>query len=879
MAADDFSLGFAKPDLWSDVIGGGVRTAFEGNQQSLFFSGNGVRVAQTNPLDTTLFKSYEFDLIYGDGVNGWERNNYPISLEYSVDDGGTWRGLQTFTLPGQWTRFKGNFPVSSQSPNTLLRWDQNNTFRAGSQVWAIDNIVLKTEPFEAPTLVDFGNVLREGFWSDISSGRTSGLFGTGPALLFTGAGQRFAQTTPINTLINKSLEFDLIYGDGVNGGRENQYPISLEASIDDGRSWQELAEFSRPSQWTRFKVNVPPSAQSEQTLLRWDQNNTFSEGSHQWAIDNIALKQQAIVPLSTVNFSNGLRDGLWSNISNGKVNSTFAGRTQSLFFGGNGARFVQTVPLNTQRIKALEFDLIYGDGTNGGSVNRYPISLEYSTDKGLSWQSLQTYANPSQWTKFKVNLPQGAQAPEVLLRWDQNNTFSAGTHVWGLDNLSFKTAPYQAPTVVDFTNNLDDGFWRDINNGRVNDLFRGRSKSLRFAGDGARFVETVPLNISVLTTLEFDLIYGNDLNGGGINRYPIALEYSVDNGDSWFSIKTFSNSGTWAKQNVSLPAVAQSPATLLRWNQNNTFRTGTHVWAIDNIRLLPKPTLLNLIAGSAAQTEGNFGSKVFAFTVRRSGDLTKESSVSWLVAGTGSTPANAGDFLGGAFPRGSLSFDAGESIKTLTISVNGDTTVENNETFRITLSAPSLGTTLGSASATGKILNDDLIGDGNRNTLVGTARAEFLDGRANVDTLTGGGAADVFGFRFGESPLAAPDRITDFAFGTDKIDLFTASGGALPAPVRFSRAANNTSAKSLGALAAAVFADANGALTGNQGLGANGAALVQATNAAIAGTYLVVNNAVAGRSTNDDLMIKLNGITGAFPALGVIRPGVMFVEG
>jgi hypothetical protein len=85
--------------------------------------------------------------------------------------------------------------------------------------------------------------------------------------------------------------------------------------------------------------------------------------------------------------------------------------------------------------------------------------------------------------------------------------------------------------------------------------------------------------------------------------------------------------------------------------------------------------------------------------------------------------------------------------------------------------------------------------------------------------------------------------------------------------------------KLLGALAAAVFADANGALTGNQGLGANGAALVQATNAAIAGTYLVVNNAVAGRSTNDDLMIKLNGITGAFPALGVIRPGVMFVEG
>jgi hypothetical protein len=75
-----------------------------------------------------------------------------------------------------------------------------------------------------------------------------------------------------------------------------------------------------------------------------------------------------------------------------------------------------------------------------------------------------------------------------------------------------------------------------------------------------------------------------------------------------------------------------------------------------------------------------------------------------------------------------------------------------------------------------------------------------------------------------------------------------------------------------------VFADANGALPGNQALGANGAVLVRSTNAAIAGTYLVVNNGVAGRSDLDDLMIKLTGTMAVLPAIGSLVPGTVFVR-
>ena len=70
-------------------------------------------------------------------------------------------------------------------------------------------------------------------------------------------------------------------------------------------------------------------------------------------------------------------------------------------------------------------------------------------------------------------------------------------------------------------------------------------------------------------------------------------------------------------------------------------------------------------------------------------------------------PANAADFTGGAFPTGTVSFAAGQTSQLVTINVAGNTTVEANEGFTVTLSAPSAGTTIATAAATGTIINDD----------------------------------------------------------------------------------------------------------------------------------------------------------------------------
>ncbi|MEK7256366.1 MAG: GEVED domain-containing protein, partial [Bacteroidota bacterium] len=112
------------------------------------------------------------------------------------------------------------------------------------------------------------------------------------------------------------------------------------------------------------------------------------------------------------------------------------------------------------------------------------------------------------------------------------------------------------------------------------------------------------------------------------------------------------------------------------------------------------------ISGNPSQNEGNSGTTAFNFTVTRTGNTANASSASWAVTGTGGNPANAADF-GGTLPSGTVTFPAGSSAtQTIVVNVSGDTGVESDEGFTVTLSNPT-NATLGTATASGTILNDD----------------------------------------------------------------------------------------------------------------------------------------------------------------------------
>jgi len=114
----------------------------------------------------------------------------------------------------------------------------------------------------------------------------------------------------------------------------------------------------------------------------------------------------------------------------------------------------------------------------------------------------------------------------------------------------------------------------------------------------------------------------------------------------------------------------------------------------------------SIVAASASKAEGNSGATAFTFTVTRGTDTTGSGSVAYAVSGAAA--ANGADF-GGSLPSGTQGFADGATSETLSIQVTGDTAAEADEGFTVTLSNPSDGGSLGTSSANGTILNDDLL--------------------------------------------------------------------------------------------------------------------------------------------------------------------------
>jgi hypothetical protein len=224
--------------------------------------------------------------------------------------------------------------------------------------------------------------------------------------------------------------------------------------------------------------------------------------------------------------------------------------------------------------------------------------------------------------------------------------------------------------------------------------------------------------------------------------------------------------------------------------------------------------------------------------------------------------------------------DGGVGTDTIQSSVTfslANALVSNVENLTLTGTANINGTgNVLANTITGNTGNNILDGGTGNDILSGGTGNDTLNGGMDKDTLTGGVGIDTFVFQFGQSLVSNSDRITDFGFGTDKIDLLTQTGLAINAPTNFSRAANST-ATTLQNLINSVFTDANGAITGNQVLEVNSAALVQVTTAGIAGSYLVINDDTAGFQSNNDLLINITGYSGTLPALGAISVNSFFV--
>ncbi len=263
---------------------------------------------------------------------------------------------------------------------------------------------------------------------------------------------------------------------------------------------------------------------------------------------------------------------------------------------------------------------------------------------------------------------------------------------WGLDTLSGWQQSSRRAT---------EGTWSGEVNGNVNN---GSITSLAIDLSG---------NYSS-ATLNFDWRIQRNLD----NNEFVSLDISNDNGDSWTQdIRTLRGNidpeNLWIQETLDLTSFIGSQEVLIRFRGTmNGQRERVNVDAIrvtaENIINGIAPTL-SISANEPAQPEGAPGDTTsFLFTVTRTGDTSRSSSAIYTVTGSGSNPTDLQDFIGNSFPSGVVNFAAGEDTQIISIEVAGDSILEQDETFSVTLTSPTNASISPSnASAIATISNDD----------------------------------------------------------------------------------------------------------------------------------------------------------------------------
>jgi hypothetical protein len=128
--------------------------------------------------------------------------------------------------------------------------------------------------------------------------------------------------------------------------------------------------------------------------------------------------------------------------------------------------------------------------------------------------------------------------------------------------------------------------------------------------------------------------------------------------------------------------------------------------------------------GDVRTAEGNAGATAFRFTV--SLDAAQSAPVTAGFATANGTAIAPSDY---SASTGTVTFAPGETARTVTVQVKGDTRKEPDETFRVNLSHAAGNVTIADGHATGTIANDDrrgahqfVLGNARPNHKTGTAR-------------------------------------------------------------------------------------------------------------------------------------------------------------
>ena len=409
------------------------------------------------------------------------------------------------------------------------------------------------------TLDNFAEEIDAALWQEVSHGEVNSSFGHS-SLFFTGGsvdGSRHATTTAINLEDAGFISFDLIFGNGVNGGEDADWgeDVALEYSLDNGDSWIELALFDTEdyTTWSSIAVALPSEAQTTETQLRWRQIRHSGGDFDSWGLDNVATAAEE------TNFAPLGNDASFTVAENIAANS---------FVG-------QVVATDPNPEQFLTYSISSGNTEGAFEIN--PAGKIFvANEAALDYETTPSFS-------LEVEIS------------DSDASRLSSTVTVDIDLIDLYEGETISSLYEDFEPSLNLTQWEEHSSSKVNSKFGGSGNALYFTGgeykDDSRYLTTGKLNLSNGGEIAFDLIFGNGVNGGdnADSGEDVALEYSLDNGDSWERIALYDTEEytSWTGISEQVPATAYSAETLLRWSQVQHGGSSYDNWALDNIAVDP----------------------------------------------------------------------------------------------------------------------------------------------------------------------------------------------------------------------------------------------------------------------------------------------------
>ena len=219
-------------------------------------------------------------------------------------------------------------------------------------------------------------------------------------------------------------------------------------------------------------------------------------------------------------------------------------------------------------------------------------------------------------------------------------------------------------------------------------------------------------------TIQDALIYGSGVgpdseDGGPAGSPPQGTVVTTSKmGRLWVSGNILPPQNRDQYSTVSGPLAVPTAARVTTWPASElrtrvlptvgtVFRTSAEQTLLNEVTAAYTPSALR-VTGPSPVTEGNAGTVNAAFTVTLSPSSSSTVTVKYTTAN--GTATSGSDYVAAS---GTLTFTAGQTSKTISVAVNGDTADEPNETFYLGLSNPT-NATIGTAQAAATIVDNDL---------------------------------------------------------------------------------------------------------------------------------------------------------------------------